>query len=131
GRRAMFLMTDGEASGNRIGLSDLIRHAQSADVAICVIASGSPANSPKGPWAAAGTPDGLLRRLAAETGGLFVIDDVGDLFRTRKPGRFFAPLVDALRLSYTVDVRTPETSSDHRLAVRVKQGGDVHVRAGW
>jgi hypothetical protein len=131
GRRAIFLVTDGEASGNRVGLDDLIRHAQLADVAMCVIASGSTALSPRGSWSAYGaTPDVLLRRLAAETGGLFVIDDVGDQFRPRKPGRFFAPLVDALHQTYAISVRTPESSSAHRVDVRVKQG-DVHVRSRW
>jgi hypothetical protein len=132
GRRAIVLVTDGEASGNRVGLDDLIRHAQTDDVAICVIASGSSANSPKGPWYAAGaTPDALLRRLAADTGGLFVIDDVGDQFRPRKPGRFFSPLLEALRQTYAIRVRVPDTNSPHRLDVRVRQAADVHVRARW
>jgi VWFA-related protein len=132
GRRAIVLVTDGEASGNRVGLDDLIRHAQTADVAVCVIASGSPASNPKGAWAVTNaTPDALLRRLAGETGGLFVIDEVGDQFRPRKPGRFFSPLVEALRQTYTLGIRAPDANSSHRLDVRVRQGGDVHVRASW
>jgi von Willebrand factor type A domain len=95
GRRAVILLTDGYASGNRLGLADVIRHAQAAKVAVTVIASGGwvawPATAP-GP-----TPRNALERLTADTGGMLVLDNVGDSFRARHPGRFFEAILASLR----------------------------------
>jgi hypothetical protein len=95
GRRAVILLTDGEASGNRLGLADVIRHAQAAKVAVSVIANGGwvagPATAP-GP-----TPRNALERLTADTGGTLVLDNVGDTFRARHPGRFFEAILASLR----------------------------------
>lgn len=98
GRRAIVLLTDGEASGNRLGVADVIRHARASNVAVSVIGSGGWVLSmdlpTRGP-----TPRSALEALTSETGGMLVFDAGGDKFRRRNPGQFFERIVEALRLS--------------------------------
>ena len=69
GRRAIVLLTDGEASGNRLGVADVIRHARASNVAVSVIGSGGWVLSmdlpTRGP-----TPRSALEALTSETGDI-------------------------------------------------------------
>ena len=95
GRRAVIVLTDGYASGNRLGLADVIRHARAAKVSVSVIANGPWVVWPGPP--AAPQPRSALERLTAGTDGMLVLDNVGDSFRARHPGRFFEAILASLR----------------------------------
>jgi hypothetical protein len=95
GRRAVIVMTDGHATGNRVSLNAVIDHARAAHASVYVIGSG---------WLPSrGLPDPgpivSLRNLATETGGMLVSDDVGDSFRPRHPAHLLETLLRALRSS--------------------------------
>ncbi len=95
GRRAIVLLTDGCGSGNRLSLAGAIAHAKTSDVAVSIIGSGGwvvPATR-----AVDHTPRSALEKLASETGGVLVTDQVGDTFRPRQPGRFFEDILAKLR----------------------------------
>lgn len=99
GRRAVILVTDGYSTGNRLGLADVIRRAQTVNVAVSVIANRVPereARRERGP-SALGSAWPLLERLTSETRGELKIDDWGDTFHPRKPGRFFEEILAGLR----------------------------------
>jgi len=131
GRRAIILVTDGQASGNRLGLAAVIKHGQSADVAVCVIASGSGFMEPLPLQRSLLTPYDALIRLASETGGVRVADAVGDSFRPRHPERFFGELLDVLRNSYVLEVAAPASGGLHTVEVRVTSGAQTHVRSAF
>jgi hypothetical protein len=97
--RAIILVTDGYSTGNRVGLTDVIRRAQAANVVVSVIANKvnqSEARKELGP-SSLGSAWPLLERLAAETRGELKFDEWGDTFRPRKPGQFFEELLARLR----------------------------------
>ena len=96
GRRAVIVLTDGYASGNRLGVADVIRRAQTTGVAVAVIANGGWV-VPSRILVPLATPRTALERLTAGTGGLLVLDDVGDSFRPRHPGHFFEAILARLR----------------------------------
>jgi hypothetical protein len=131
GRRAIILVTDGQASGNRLGLAAVIKHAQAADVAVCVVASGSGFIEPLPPQRSLLTPYDALIRLASETGGTRTADAVGDTFRPRHPERFFGGLLDVLRNSYVLEIDAPAISGLHTVEVRVASGAQAHVRSAF
>jgi hypothetical protein len=131
GRHAIFLVTDGQASGNRLGLSAVLRHAQAADVAVCIIASGAHFPVENGSGQALLTPFAAMARLTSETGGFLVEDSVGDLFRPRHPARFFQPLLETLRNSYVLSVDAPRSAGTHQIAVRVDTGAQAHARSAY
>jgi hypothetical protein len=131
GRRAIILVTDGQASGNRLGLAAVIKRAQAADVAVSVIASGSGFIEPLPLQRSLLTPYDALIRLAGETGGVRVADAVGDTFRPRHPERFFEGLLEVLRNSYILEIAAPDMSGLHTVEVRVASGGQTHVRSAF
>ena len=92
--RAIILMTDGRANGNRVGLDAVIERATSSAVRVSVIASGSV--SPVRSRFPELEPHVHLQRLVAETGGAFTADDVGDHFRQRRPGEHLEAIVRQL-----------------------------------
>jgi hypothetical protein len=98
--RGIFVITDGYASGNRLGLQDVIDHARAAEVRLSVIANRIHEDK-TGPGPL-GSQRGLLERLTLETGGSLAVDDLGDAFRRRRPGRFFERLLARLRHDGTI-----------------------------
>lgn len=103
--RAIILMTDGRATGNRLGLDAIIRHAQSAGVAVSVLGSGSLRAVPNGYPEL--EPHLALERLASETGGLFRVDEVGDTFRQRRPGGHLEAILEFLRTRSAASMAAP------------------------
>jgi hypothetical protein len=99
GRRAIILQSDGYSTGNRVGLAGVIRRAQAANVAVSVIANRVHEDEVKREDvpSALGSAWPLLERLATETRGILKIDNFGDTFRPRKPGRFFEDMLAHLR----------------------------------
>jgi hypothetical protein len=93
--RAIIVITDGYASGNRLGLQDVVAHARTAHVVVSAIVNRI-LDDNDGPGAL-GSQRGLLQRLTADTGGTLAIDAYGDTFHPRKPGQFFEPMLDAIR----------------------------------
>lgn len=108
GKRAIVLVTDGMATGNRYGLGDVIEHAKRAGVSVSVLceAWGSPrslhwhmTDSTGSTWtmmsgAFGKSPEANLRRLASSTGGVFAADGGGG--SVPDPGSRLAAILDAL-----------------------------------
>ena len=94
--RAIILMTDGRATGNRLGLDAVIQHARSAGVTISVIGSGSSRSAVRNGYPEL-EPHLALERLASETGGAFRADEVGDRFRERRPRGHLDAILELLR----------------------------------
>jgi hypothetical protein len=85
--RTVVVITDGYATGNRVGLQDVIAHARMAHVVVSIVANRI-SEDRNGPGAL-GSQRTMLERLTTDTGGTLAIDAYGDTFRPRKPGRFF------------------------------------------
>jgi len=143
--RVLLLMTDGRATGNKIGLDDAERRALEGKVTISVVSEG-------GEWLIpqfVGSPDRVrsdvsLRRLADETGGLYMPDGtarrtlraqmnafayVKELVNTPSvPAPLIAQIVSSLRTRYRIGFDGVADGKVHSLEVRVKRSG-VEVRA--
>ncbi len=94
--RAIVLMTDGRATGNRLGLDAIIQHARSAGVVVSVLGSGSSRSAVRHGYPEL-EPHLGLERLARETGGVFRADELGDTFRERRPRGHLEAIVEFLR----------------------------------
>ena len=94
-QRAVILMTDGRANGNRVGLDAVITRATASAVRVSVIASGSVESQVRARYPEL-EPHLHLQRLVAETGGTFAADEVGDHFRQRQPGHHFETILRQL-----------------------------------
>jgi len=89
--RAIVLVTDGQASGNRVGVEEAVRTAIRHGVAVHVVCAKS--------WwdpAQYQPADTFVRVLAEETGGLFRADDPFHRLKWDKPARIFGDLVAAV-----------------------------------
>jgi hypothetical protein len=97
--RAIVLVTDGQASGNRIGLPEAIQIAAGHGVPVHVVCT-------KSWWDTATYPgaEALISTLAEQSGGLFRTDRPFDRMPWDKPQRIFGDLVDAIHWSVTVDM---------------------------
>ena len=143
--RVMILMTDGRANGNKVGLDDAQRKALEAKVTISAVSEG-------GEWLIpqfVGTPDrarsdASLRRLADETGGLYLPDGtarrtlraqmnafayVKELVNTPSvPAPLVSSILSSMRVRYRLGFEGLADGRVHSLEVRVKRAG-VEVRA--
>lgn len=95
------LITDGEASGNRLSMSDAALRACAADVAVSAVFM--PAQTGFGGLSSGG---GLLRKLVADTGGIFRANEslTAAGWRERDHLAPLGPIVDGLRTSYLLDL---------------------------
>jgi hypothetical protein len=143
--RVLILMTDGRANSNRIGLDDAQRIALAAKVTISAVSEGGEWLIPQvgGPQDRARS-DTSLRRLADETGGLYLPDGTARRTLTARMNAFAyvkelvntpsapAPLVtqilSSLRTRYRIGFNGEADGRVHSLEVRVKKSG-VEVRA--
>jgi VWFA-related protein len=121
GQRAIILVTDGRATGNRKSLSAVVDHATQADVSVTVIARGFFFMPPD---VTANAPAVNLMLMAKATGGLFI------------PGgaqtALFARTMNQLHHTYVIGFSPPAEGAAHRLQVRVKKAGvQAHVRSEY
>ena len=114
--KSILLVTDGQASGNRLGHSDAITAAVAQGVVVHVICQKTwwdPTQAPSG--------DTFVRRLAEQTGGLIRIDDALDRDPWDKPARIFKDIVDAIHNTYEIRLVTVDVVEGiHALEVRTE-----------
>jgi hypothetical protein len=95
--RAIILVTDGRASGNRLGSEAVVQRAKSSSVVVSVVGSGSSGSPAARDRYPEHEPHIALERLAGETGGAFFRDEFGDAFRARKRARHLEAILRQLR----------------------------------
>lgn len=125
--RAIVLVTDGSARGNRLRLTDAVLAAIARRVAVHVVCE-------KSWWPASAGPSGetLVRGLAEQTGGLIRIDDATDRLPWDKPARIFRDIVAAIHHSYEIRIDVGELSHGLRpLEVRVRRPNVVVHAPKW
>jgi len=119
--RVMVVISDGEDNGSRHVLSDVIAAAQRNEIQIYALNLHLRKHNYRG--------DGVLQRLADETGGRFFIAN-----NAREADRFFSDLEQELRTQYYVSFR-PQTERPgyHALQLQVRAPGKlmVHARHGY
>ena len=143
--RVLLLMTDGRATGNRIGLDDAERKALGARVSISAVSEGGEWLIPQfGGAADRARSDASLRRLADETGGLYLPDGtarrtlraqmnafayVKELVNTPSvPAPLITTILSSLRTRYRIGFNGASDGRVHSLEVRVKRNGvEVHA----
>jgi hypothetical protein len=135
GHRAIVLITDGQASGNVHGYSDVSAQAALAGVSVSIVAEDSMLPTmPLTTLASYGNDPALrLRSMADFTGGSFALDRgpiaPDDRCFPHDPAPLFKQAVDRLHQAYTLSFVPPVTDGrSHPLDVRVKKPGMV-VRA--
>jgi hypothetical protein len=122
GQRAIILVTDGRATGNRKSLSAVIDHATQSDVAVIVAGAGGFFFMPSD--FTANAPSVNLALLANATGGMF--------FAGGSQTALFARILNQLHHTYVVQFAPPVEGTAHRLQVRVKKAGvQAHVRSQY
>jgi VWFA-related protein len=131
GTRAVVVVSDGRATGNKIGATAMLRHAIASGVVIQALGENRPMVIPQGGDRAVSVrPASALQLMARETGGLFLPDtDVPSGADLPAPGPLIARLIEDLRAAYALDVVTTSTTNSlHKLTVSVKRPG-LTVRA--
>lgn len=119
--RAMILVTDGESTGNRLGVAEAALEAVRRGVTVHALYEPPWFGRRPAPWAEG---DRLLRHMAELTGGLFRFDDrlIGTGWREAVPP--FQDLINALHSGYTIKFTLDRSANDARsLDVRVKRPG--------
>jgi len=128
-RRSVMVLTDGRATGNRLGVVDVLARAIAANIVIDVVDEGRllpPEVDPKRPPV---RPDTLVQQLAEESGGQYLVDGPASIRKQPEPGPLVAALLTSLRCRYVLAIDAPVADGRlHRLDVRVKRPG-VSVRA--
>jgi hypothetical protein len=146
GWKHILLLTDGLATGNMKSMEEVVLRAASSDVTIHVVESGwlvkrDQSAAARSPHHAAQTRTidasaGNLRRLATETGGLYLPRRVASAEsqgpqRPPAVGRLFRQILDAIHAGYRltvsgVDCEAPTDAQDVR--VPSAPGASVHFR---
>jgi hypothetical protein len=100
------LVTDGQASGNRLSLSQAIETAVASRVVVHVV-------SQKSWWSSsiAAPSETFVKRLADETGGLFRVDDALSRQLWDKPARVFRDIVEAIHNTHEIRVQLEDISA--------------------
>ena len=144
--RVLLLMTDGRATGNRISLDDAERKALAGHVSISAVSEGGEWLIPQfGGSTDRARSDASLRRLADETGGLYLPDGtarrtltarmnafayVKELVNTPSlPAPLVTTIVSSLRTRYRIGFAGSGDDRVHTLEVRVKRPGGLEVHA--
>jgi len=119
--RVMIVISDGEDTGSRHMLNDVIAAAQRSEIQIYTLNL----HLRKRPYSG----DGVLQKLADETGGRFFIAN-----NAREADAIFSELEQELRTQYYVSFRPPdELPGYHALQVEVQNPRKlmVHARHGY
>jgi VWFA-related protein len=126
GRRAVVLVTDGRATGNRHSSEEVARHAMANGVAISIVGEDWDItlhqDGDSGVRVRAGA---RLQWIANVTGGLYLPDNN----RYRVPGPLLEAILEDLHCRYTLGFEPPVRDGQlHEVQVRVKRPG-VKLRA--
>jgi Ca-activated chloride channel homolog len=121
GRRAVLLVTDGRATGNRLSLEEAEAQAISAGVAVSVVGEDREMTIAQDATTGVRVRPGLaLARIASTTGGLYLPDPGPPV----SPGEILARLLADLRGRYTLGFMPPtRDGKPHELDVRVNRPG--------
>jgi VWFA-related protein len=130
GRRGIILVTDGRATGNRIGSQAAILRAVQSGIVVHVLAEARALIIRQGEGSFARVRPGLaLQEVAQQTGGSCLPQDPGPSTEMPEPGPVIAQMVRDLRGMYTLGVsQDGPAGSVHRIEVRVKRS-ELSVRA--
>ena len=112
--KSIVLVTDGQASGNRLGHAEAIMAAVAHGVVVHVICL-------KSWWDASVAPPGetFVKPLADETGGLLRLDDAFEREPWDKPARIFRDILDAIHNTYEIRLNVTDGADGvHPLEVR-------------
>jgi len=149
GAKMVVLVTDGRSAANRLSVDDVLARATAANVAISSVSEGSEQYLPQsGDAAARVRSDVSLRRLADETGGLFVEDGIArrttsaridpfgyvrELLNTpNRPGPLLARVMSLMRQRYRIAFAPAAGAGVHTLDVRVSRPGvTVYARRAY
>jgi Ca-activated chloride channel family protein len=121
GRRAVLLLTDGRATGNRLSLEEAEARAVAAGVAVSVVGEDREMTIAQDATTGVRVRPGVaLARIANITGGLYLPDrDI-----PAAPGEILARLLADLRGRYTLGFLPPvRDGKPHELNVRVSRPG--------
>ena len=121
GRRAVLLVTDGRATGNRLSLEEAEARAIAAGVAVSVVGEDREMTITQDARTGVRVRPGLaLARIASTTGGLYLPDPGAPV----SPGEILARLLADLRGRYTLGFMPPiRDGKPHELDVRVNRPG--------
>jgi hypothetical protein len=131
GQRAIVLVTDGLASGNRRAAREVYRRAAQSGIPVFVIAEGGEAHlavNANARRAGVATAADNLRRAAEATGGLYFTDGLVDSWNRPRPKPFFAATLAALRTRYRVEFEPLAGESNAAVGVRMR---DTSLRAHY
>lgn len=120
GRRAIVLITDGHATGNRHGLAEAVERASAADVSVNIVAPQGIATFWSESRVVKVHPEWMPQALAANTGGLFVHYGDG---KHLPAGEMMRRIIAGLRHEYDVTIRRPAGKAQRLIEVRVKRQG--------
>jgi len=126
GRRAVLLLTDGRATGNRLSMEEAAALAVAAGVVVSVVGKDWEMTIPQDARTGVRVRPGVaLERIASITGGLYVRDGG----TPAAPGEILARLLADVRGRYTLGFRPPiRDGKPHEFEVRVSRPG-LTVRA--
>jgi len=121
GRRAVLLLTDGRATGNRLSMEDAAALAVAAGVVVSVVGKDWEMTIQQDPKTGVRVRPGVaLERIAGITGGLYLRDGAIPAV----PGEVLARLLAELRGRYTLGFKPPmRDGKPHELDIRVSRPG--------
>ncbi len=122
GRRVVLVFTDGDDTGSRVNMNDVLEQARANETMIYAV--GLRSDYFNGSRQVRSKPDSGLKRLAEETGGgYFELDKTADLAPT------FTRVAQELHSQYVLGFTPAQLDGKvHRLGIRVKRPG-MTVRA--
>jgi Ca-activated chloride channel family protein len=122
GRRVVLVFTDGDDTGSRVNVNDVLEQARANETMIYAV--GLRSDYFNGSRQVRSKPDSGLKRLAEETGGgYFELDKTADLAPT------FTRVAQELHSQYVLGFTPAQLDGKvHRLGIRVKRPG-MTVRA--
>jgi len=131
GPKGVILVTDGRATGNRLSITEVARHAWRAGVPVSAIVT-----APAQGFAMGGTamllvhPEYAGQTLAADTGGIYEAHPAGSgaaVLRAK-----VERMADVVRKSYVLRFAAPADNLAHRITVTVtRPGAVVKVAKGY
>lgn len=134
GRAGVLLITDGEATGNRVRLSEPADLAIANGVPVSVVFTGSAGRFGQGPRTAAVVrPDRALQQLASATGGGYYARPAGRPtgWTSGVGGDPFAQAAMTFSSAYELDIVVPARAGFQRVSVTTRDGAhQVRVRMG-
>jgi Ca-activated chloride channel family protein len=134
GRRGLIVVTDGRATGNKVGAQAAVERAMLAGITVHVLTEARPIIIRQGVDTVARVRSGLvLQELTRLTGGLCVPDEATPPGESPQAKLAIPSFVRDLRAMYTLGVAPdPTPGTAHRVEVKVKRPNlSVRARSGY